>query len=489
MPEDNLKAKAVNGVVWTSIQRFSQMFVSFISGIVLARLLEPEDYGCIGMLSIFMLISTTFIDGGFASALIQKKRPTQEDYSTVFFWNLGLSVVIYFILFFCAPLIAEFYHVPLLCNLLRVQGVVLIINALQTVQSNQLNKQFRFKKIAITLISTSIISLVVTIGLAYIGWGVWSLVVHNILVTLIPTLVYWTTNNWCPKLLFSFKSFKELFSFGFYMLLSTLVATIANNIQGLLIGRIYNPALMGYYSKAHSTEMLASTTIAQVVSQVTYPLYSELQDGKDQMIVAIKRITSLIAFVTFPLMFLLILLGKPLFILLYSNKWIESIPYFQLLCLAGLAVCLQSANSQTIAAIGKSKVMFNWSVIKQLVGICFVIIGLLLHGIEGMLIGMVMKSWLIYIVNASLVHKHIGYKLWRQISDLAPMLITSIIAFVSTYTVGKLINLDMYFEAVLELLLFASIYIGISILINNDSLKYVSGFVSSYLRKLMYRLK
>lgn len=486
MGEDNLKAKAVDGVLWTSIQRFSQVFVSFISGIVLARLLDPEDYGCIGMLSIFMLISATFIDGGFASALIQKKRPTQEDYCTVFFWNLGLSVVIYLILFLCAPLIAEFYHVPLLCNVLRVQGLVLIINALQTVLSNQLNKQFRFKKIAITLISTSIISLIVTIWLAYLGWGVWALVVQNILVALIPTLVYWTTNNWFPQLVFSIKSFKELFNFGFYMLLSSMVATIVNNIQGLLIGRIYNPVLMGYYSKAHSTEMLASTTISQVVSQVTYPLYSELQDGKDQMIVALKIITSLIAFVTFPLMFLLILLSKPLFILLYSDKWIQSVPYFQLLCLAGLAVCLQSANSQIIAAIGKSKVMFKWSLIKQFVGVSFVIIGLLLYGIKGMLIGMVMKSWLIYVVNAALVHKHVGYKLWAQLWDLAPLLITSIVAFGSTYLVGRFLFWGKYVDAMIELLLFASIYLGTSILFKIESLKYINSIVVTYFRKLKH---
>ena len=157
MSHSVLKQKAVTGVVWTTIQRFSQILVSFISGIILARLLEPEDYGCIGMLSIFMLISATFIDGGFGSALIQKKRPTQEDYSTVFFWNLGLSLFIYAFLFFAAPSIANFYRTPLLRDVLRVQGIVLIINALQTVQANQLNKQFRFKKIAITLTASSII--------------------------------------------------------------------------------------------------------------------------------------------------------------------------------------------------------------------------------------------------------------------------------------------------------------------------------------------
>ena len=484
MAKDSLKQKAVKGVVWTSIQRFTQIFVSFISGIILARLLEPEDYGCIGMLSIFMLISAAFIDGGFGSALIQKKRPTQEDYSTVFFWNLGLSIVIYLVLFACAPLIARFYRTPLLSSVLRVQGVVLIINALQTVQTNQLNKQFRFKKIAITLTSTSIISLSITIWLAYLGWGVWALVAQHLLIALIPTVVYWLTNKWYPKLVFSIKSFRELFNFGFYMLLTSLVSTIVNNIQGLLIGRIYNPTLMGYYSKAHSTEKLASTTISQVVSQVTYPVYSELQDSMESMIGVIKRVTSSIAFVTFPLMFLLILLARPLFILLYSAKWLESVPYFRMLCLAGLAICLQSANSQTIAAIGKSKVMFKWSLIKQLVGVTFVVVGLLLFGIKGMLIGMVMKSWLIYVVNASLVHKHIGYKLWTQLKDLLPTMIISIFAFLIAYLTGKMLILNMYLEAIIELVLFSLSYIGISYLLKLESLSYVRGIVLSYLKRL-----
>ena len=470
MNNTSLKQKAVSGVLWTSIQNFSQIFVSFISGIVLARLLEPEDYGCIGMLSIFMLISATFIDGGFGSALIQKKRPTDDDFSTVFFWNLGLSVVIYFILFFSAPLIATFYKTPILCDVLRVQGVVLIINALRAVQSNQLTKQFKFKKISITLTCSSVITLGITIWLAYKGWGVWALVTQNILLALIPTLVYWLTNKWIPRLIFSMKSFKELFGFGFYMLATTLVSTTVNNIQGLLIGRLYNPALMGYYSKAHSTEMLASTTISQVVSQVSYPLYSELQDSKEMMISAIKRITSIIAYITFPLMFLLILLAKPVFILLYSIKWVESVPYFQLLCLAGLAICLQSVNSQSISAIGKSKVMFKWGNIKQLTGVTFVIVGLLLFGIKGMLIGMVMKSWLIYIVNASLVSYYIGYKLKRQLLDLAPIMIIAIVSFVAALFAGKMLPFSMYLSVIVQLVVYMGIYIGVSLLIKLEAM-------------------
>ena len=482
--DNNLKQKAVTGVMWSSVQRFSQVFVSFISGIVLARLLAPEDYGCIGMLSIFMLLSATFIDGGFGSALIQKKRPTQEDYSTVFFWNLGLSIVIYILLYLSAPLIARFYRLPLLCDVLRVQGIVLIINALQTVQSNQLYKQFKFKKIAITLTGTSVFSLIVTIWLAYKGWGVWALVAQNILLALLPTLVYWTTNKWFPLFVFSTSSFKELFGFGFYMLLTTLVSTAVNNIQGLLIGRIYNPSLMGYYSKANSTEQLASKTLSQVISQVTYPLYSELQEKKDRMIIAIKKITSSIAFLVFPLMFLLILLAKPLFILLYSDKWVESIPYFQMLCLAGLAICLQSANSQTIAAIGKSKVMFKWGLIKQLTGVTFVIVGLLVWGIKGMLIGMVLKSWLIYLVNASLVSYYIGYRLKTQLRDLMPILLLSFIAFIVAHSIGVVLPWSMYLNALIILVVFTVVYLGIAKLLRIDALYLCMDMITPYFNHL-----
>ena len=183
-------------MVWTTIQRFTQMGIQFISGIVLARLLMPEDYGAIGMLTIFMLVAQSFLDGGFAAALIQKKRPTQEDYSTIFWWNLGMSVVLYFILYVSAPFIADYYRMPILCDVLRVQALVLIISAFSIIQSNQLRKQFKFKKIAIISVSTSIISLTVTIWMAYRGYGVWALVAQGLISSFIPTVVYWLTNKW-----------------------------------------------------------------------------------------------------------------------------------------------------------------------------------------------------------------------------------------------------------------------------------------------------
>lgn len=458
--QDNLKHKTTAGVFWITAQRFSQVIVNFVSGIILARLLSPEDYGLIGMLSIFMLIAGTFIDGGFGFAIIQKKRPTQEDYSTVFFWNLGLAIALYAILFVCAPAIASFYRVPLLCKVLRVMGIVLIINALRAIHENMLNKQFRFKKLAITSVASSVISLILTIWLAYKGAGVWALVAQNLILQTIPMVVYWLTNNWFPKLIFSLKSFKELFSFGFYMLMNSLMVTIVNNIQGLLIGRLYNPALMGYYSKAHSTETLASTTISQAVTQVTFPMYSELQDHMEKMKAVIRRLTTTMAFVCFPMLFILILVAKPLFILLYSAKWLESVPYFQLLCLSGLAVSLASINTQPIAAIGKSKVMFYWGIVKQTLGVALIVGGLVVAGIWGMLVGMVVKSWVVYFINCYLVDKYIGYKIREQIFDLSAVFIMSIVAFVMAYLCGVFLHCGMYIVATLQILIYIGIYCG-----------------------------
>ena len=228
-------------MVWSGLQKYSTMIIQFISGIVLARLLTPYDYGCIGMLSIFILLAEAFIDGGFGSALIQKKRPTQADYSTIFFWNLGMAAVMYAVLFFTAPAISRFYDIPLLCDVLRVQGLVLFIYAFNIIQKNQLQKKLNFKLLSIVTIATSLLALGITIFMAYKGFGVWALVAQFLITPAIPALVFWFYVKWRPTWTFSWTSFKELFSFGFYMFLTNLLNQFGTQIQGLLIGKFYNP--------------------------------------------------------------------------------------------------------------------------------------------------------------------------------------------------------------------------------------------------------
>lgn len=447
-------------MVWTALQKYSKMFIQFISGIILARLLTPYDYGCIGMLSIFMVLAESFIDGGFGSALIQKKKPTQVDYSTIFWWNLGMAAVMYAILFISAPAIARFYDIPLLCSVLRVQALVLFIYAFNIIQKNQLRKNLNFKLLSIITITTSLISLGVTIFMAYKGFGVWALVVQNLITAAIPAIVFWFYVKWRPILVFSWASFKELFGFGFYMFLTHLVNNFSSQIQGLLIGKIYSPSTMGYYSKAHGTEKMASTSISGVMTQVTYPLYAQVQDDKNAIGNMVKRMTMTLSFITFPLMFILILTAKPLFVLLYSDRWLQSVPYFQVLCIAGLAVCLQSVNLQTISAIGKSKVMFVWVLIKRAVGLSAIVGGLFLFGMKGLLAGAVFNSWFSYFVNICLVSKYIGYNWKQQLLDIAPVFVVSAVAAALSYFGSSIMHLGMYLDGLVKVAIYTAIYLG-----------------------------
>jgi O-antigen/teichoic acid export membrane protein len=481
---NTLKQKAAAGMVWTALQKYSSMFIMFISGIILARLLTPYDYGCIGMLSIFMVLAEVFIDGGFGSALIQKKRPTQEDYSTIFFWNIGMSFVMYAVLFFSAPAISRFYNIPLLCDVLRVQGVVLFIYAFNIIQRNQLQKKLNFKVLSIVTITTSLISLTVTIIMAYKGFGVWALVAQNLISAAIPAIVFWFFIKWRPSWSFSWASFKELFSFGFYMFLTSLLNQFGQQIQGLMIGKVYNPSTMGYYSKAYSTEKLASTSIGSVMNQVTYPLYAEVQDDKQKLGNMIKRITMTLSYITWPLMFILLLCAKPIFVLLYSDRWLPSVPYFQVLCISGLAYCLQSVNNQSIAAIGKSRTMFVWTVIKRTAGIVCVVGGLSLYGMKGLLAGVVLGTWFAYFVNISLVSKYIGYKWFDQLLNIAPVAIASIASALVAYGIGLLLNLSMYPDGIVKILVYAVLYLGWSFLFKPEAYEYFKGIISPMTQKL-----
>lgn len=459
-------------MVWTALQKYSTMFIQFISGIILARLLTPYDYGCIGMLSIFMVLAESFIDGGFGSALIQKKRPTQEDYSTIFWWNIGMALLMYAILFVCAPAISRFYKIPLLCDVLRVQGLVLFIYAFNIVQRNQLRKKLNFKVLSIVTITTSLIALGTTIFMAYKGFGVWALVAQNLIGAAIPAIVFWFFIKWRPIFVFSVKSLKELFSFGFYMFLGHLLNQFGQKIQGLLIGKVYTPSTMGYYSKAEGTEKLASHSISGIMTQVTYPLFAEVQDDKVALGNVIKRMTVTLAYITFPLMFILLLCAKPIFVLLYSDRWLQSVPYFQVLCIAGLAGCLQSVNLQSIAAIGKSKTLFWWTLFKRVVGIGAIVLGLYWFGMKGLLAGVVFNYWFSYVVNISLVSKHIGYKWNRQIVDLLPVTIASIIAALVSYGTGYLLHLNMYPDGLVKLFVYAIVYLGWSFIFKPEAYTY-----------------
>ncbi len=483
-----LKGKAVSSAMWAAVQKYTVFLITFIADIILARLLSPYDYGCIGILIVFTTLAETIVDGGFGSALIQKKRPTQEDYSTIFFWNMAMALILYVVLFFFAPLIAKFYVIPELSLILRVQGLILFAYSFNMVQWNQLKKKLDFKTIAIITVICQVVSLVVAIIMAYGGFGVWSLVARNLIAVGLASVLFWFIIKWRPILVFSWSSFKNLFSFGLFMFLSSVVTTISTRIQDLLIGKYYGASDLGYYTKASGAQHMATTSISQVLEQVTYPLYVEVQDNLPALQNMVKRMTVTLAYVSFPMIFILMLIAKPLFVLLYSSKWLVSVPYFQVLCFAGLAQCLQSVNFQTISALGKGNVTFRWTLIKRIVGIGFVVGGLVLWGMRGLLLGAVINAWFAYFVNMGLVSKHVGYKWYTQLKDLLPVSIASIVAALISYFLINYFRFGLYLDGLLKLILYLFIYFIWSVVFKPEAFKYFKTIIIPLILKFYTRI-
>ena len=416
-------------MIWSFLQRFGTMTISFVSNIVLARLLTPDDYGTIGMLMIFIAVANTFVDSGFGSALIQKKEPTREDYSTIFWWNMFLSLVLYGVLYMSAPAVARFYDLPLLSQVLRVQGFVLILNALSIIQQNQLRKQLKFKRLASVTVASAVLSAVIAIVLAYLGWGVWALVAQQLMLSGFTAILLWVLNKWYPLLSFSKESFKQLFGFGGFMLLSSLINTIFNNINSLIIGKLFSASTMGYFSQAKKIEDATAMSVTSVVEQVTYPILSEHQNDKNKMRSILKRFNTCTFFIVTPMMLLICLFAEPIVVFLFTEKWLPAAPYLKILALHGIPMGLQGVNYNAIAAIGKSKTIFATTIIKRITTISLMLIGVYIADVEGLLWGMVVSSSLIILYNMILVSKYLDYRVITQIKELSGIAFVSACSF------------------------------------------------------------
>lgn len=456
---ESLGHKTITGTVWASIDRIGTMAVQFVVNLILARLLMPEDFGYIGMLAIFIAVSQILIDGGFGAALIQKKEPTQTDYSTVFYWNLLFSITLYGLLFLCAPLIATFFHLPLLCRILRVMGVILIINALVIVQNNRLRKQLAFRTIALVNICSYLSAALFAVWSAYKGMGVWSLVIMQLLFGCIQCLLLWYLTRWLPTWSFSLRSLKTMFGFGGYLLISNILQVVCQNMQGIIIGRKFSASQLGFYSQAKKLDEMSSYVLPNIIVQVIFPIYSQIQNDHKKLQHVLGLSIRIISYLIFPLMLLLILVAEPLIIFLYGVKWSTSILYFQILCIGGIFVCLQNINYYAVAAVGKSKALFNWSLYKWGILLLLLFVGSY-WGMIGILIGIIISNINIYIVNAVLVYHHIGYSLGKQMRDVIPILTIGTLSFIGASFL-KYYLCNIHFSVIALLFIFLYVFLTI----------------------------
>lgn len=480
----SLGQQTVSGVAWTTVQRFASLFLAFVANLVLARLLSPDDFGCIALLMVFISLSQIFVDGGFGAALIQKKDPTQDDYSTIFYWNLLLAIGLYFLLFFVSPVIARYYNIPILKDILRVQGLIIILDSLGLVHKNNLRKTLQFKKISLIVLGANFVAVVAAIAMAYNGFGVWCLVAQQLLISGMTTILFWIFNRWKPTLVFSKKSFKELFGFGGFILLSNMIVTFTNEVQSLIMGKLYTARDVGLYSQARKFESIMSGTPSTVVNQVTFPVFSKFQNDIPQLTTILRRITKVMAFVVFPAMILVILIAKPAIVLMLTDKWVDCVPFFQILCIGGMAEALGDINYNAVAAIGKSRVLFRWTCIKSVLGL-LLIIGGSFFGIRGIIWAVTIRFYLVFLIHASLAAHYLDFSIFTQLKDLFEIALVSAAAGALAYIVSTKLfaGINMYYLAGIQIVIYAIGYSLLAYVFSREMFGEVKYIIGMFLHK------
>jgi len=448
---ESLKNKTVKGVSWSFADNIANSGITFLVGLVLARLLAPSEYGILAMISIFIAISNSIIDSGFSNALIRKIKVQQIDYNTVFYFNLIVSGILYIILFYTAPYISFFFKEPILTNVTRVIGLVLLINAAAIIPRTIFVRNVNFKSQTQISFISSILSGIIGIVLAVCGLGIWSLVSQQISRQILNTVLLWIYCKWYPTWEFSIDSFKELFSFGSKLLVSGLLDTIYKNIYYVIIGHFYSSNQLGQYTRAEQFDSMFSSNLTSVVQRVSYPVLSSIQNENDRLKQAYRQIIKVTMLVTFACMFGLAATAKSLVIILIGEKWLLAVPFIQIMCFAEMLYPLHAINLNILQVKGRSDLFLKLEIVKKIIGIIPIIIGIFC-GIEKMLWGSVLTSFIAYFLNSYYSANLINYPTKKQIQDVLPTFTISLIVAAIMWSVS-LLNISVYITFVVQCLL------------------------------------
>lgn len=443
---EGLRQKTLSGVFWTFTQQFGVQLINFVVSIVLARLLLPEEFGLIGMIAIFVSLGNTLMDSGLTSSLIRTQEPDQRDFSSVFFINVFGSLVIYVVLCFFSPLIADFFNQEVLSLIIRVYCLSFIVRSFSAVQLAKLTQQMDFKIQMTITIPSLLIGGVVGVTMAHLGFGVWSLVYMNLLQAILVSLQLWFRINWRPALVFDWERLKYHFNFGYKLTLSGVLNTVYDNIYNIIIGKYFSAVQLGYFARAQSLKQLPVANISTALNKVTYPMFAKIQDNDIQLRAMYKRIMQQVLFWVTPILVLSGVLGEPLFRFLLTDKWLPAVPYFQILCLVGIMYPLNAYNLNILKVKGRSDLFLRLEIIKKVL-ITIGIIAAVPFGVYGLLWIQVILSALSFFINTYYSGKFINYPAMAQIRDVFPVFGVAIMAGVFTYfldiQIAKIFNFDL----------------------------------------------
>lgn len=427
-----LKDKAISGVKWNAIGRFSTQGVNFIIGLILARLLSPSDYGVVGMVGIFFAIAQTFIDSGFGSALIRKNDCTDTDYSTAFYFNVIVGLVCCILLWVASPLIANFFNTPILKDLVKVMSLNMFVSSFAIVHGTKLTHAVDFKSQSIVNLLTAVLSGTMGIFMAYKGFGVWSLVFQQLIATVLRVVLLVAITKWFPKRLFSKASFKYLFNFGSKILTASILHTIYANMTTLIIGKFYTAKDLGYYSRGESLATYPSTNITGILQSVTYPVLSKIQDDDEHLIQSYRKLISMTSLVIFFGMFLLAALAKPLIVTLLTDKWLDAVIYLQIFCFAYMFDHICALNLNILYVKGYSNLVLKLEVIKKTISISM-ILAAVPFGVMAICIARALYTQIAVVINTYYTGKLFGLGYVKQVKDFSKYLVFSVIAVIPAF--------------------------------------------------------
>lgn len=484
---NTLKRKTISGLFWTFSDLMMNQGIQFVIQIILARLLLPEDFGLIGMITIVIAVSNSIIDSGFANALIREKNVTQKDYSTVFYFNLIASFALYIILFFSAPIISRFFVQERLIKILRILALTLVINSFGLVQRTMLTKKIDFKTQTKISVTASVLSGIVGVSIAFVGFGVWSLVIRTLLMSLVQSILLCIYNKWIPSLEFDVNSFKKFFKFGWKLLVSGLINTLYNNLYYLIIGKGFSALELGYYTNASKLRDTATQSITSAIQKVSYPVLSNINSDDAKLKYSYKKILKIAAFIIFPVIIGLASIGNPLISLLFGKKWIPSIVYFEILCFEGMLYPIHAINLNVLQVKGRSDLFLKLEIIKKVVSLITIGIVLIFRlGIIYLLWGAVLNSYIAYFINTYYTKDLINYPIKEQLKDIIPSFIISSIMGLIVYWSGMILHLNNIVILIIQFIIGIVIYVLLNNVIKSEELTTIEILLKNLFNKLKY---
>lgn len=458
MEQGGLKTKAVNGVIWSFIERFSVQGVVFVLDLIIARLIGPDNYGLIAMLAIFMSISQVFIDGGFSSALIQRKERSEADYSTVFYINFGISILTYLALFFAAPVIADFFNQPILASITRVYSLNLVLNSLVAVNRTKLTIDVDFKTQSKISFFSAVLSGIVGVAMALLGCGVWSLVVQALVQAALNVLFSFYYVRWIPRAGFSKDSFRSLFSFGSKLLIANLISALYSKAYDVVIGKKYDKASLGLFSRADKFNQFASSNISGVLQRVSFPVLSSIQDDDERLRRAYRKYIQVSALVVFPIILGMCGIARPMIEALLGTEWMGCVTMLQILTFAYLWDCVVMVNLNLIYVKGHSDYVLRLEIIKKTIAFSILLVTLFFD-LTVICCGRVVYSIIAFYLNTYYTKKLLNYGFLTQIKELMPIIAMSLVVAGLGLTISWLID-SAIIALIVSLIMCPLVYVG-----------------------------